>query len=82
MTLTMIVEMPQNSTLKYELNKATNRLKLDRPLNQPVPYSYGFVENTLEGDGDPIDIFSGIVSDRSGPELLDKFYYLLLCIYG
>lgn len=57
MILTAIIEMPQNSIFKYELNKVTNRLKLDRTLNQPVPYSYGFVPDTLCEDGDPIDLF-------------------------
>ena len=57
MKLTAIIEMPQGSIFKYEINKKTNRLKLDRPLNQPVPYSYGYIENTLEEDGDPIDLF-------------------------
>jgi inorganic pyrophosphatase len=57
MQITMIVEIPQGERFKYEMNKATKRLKLDRPLNQPVPYSYGFIESTLEEDSDPIDIF-------------------------
>lgn len=52
-----IVEMPQGSTLKYEMDKADSTLMLDRVLNQPVPYNYGFVPNTLCGDGDPLDVF-------------------------
>lgn len=57
MQVTMITEMPQGERFKYEMNKSTKRLKLDRPLNQPVPYNYGFIEWTLEEDGDPIDCF-------------------------
>lgn len=52
------VEMPQGSILKYEIDKITGCLIVDRMLNQPVPYNYGcFLENTLCGDGDPLDVF-------------------------
>lgn len=52
-----IIEMPQGSVLKYEMDKDTGTLILDRVLNQPVPYNYGFVPFTLCGDGDPLDVF-------------------------
>lgn len=57
MKIKAIVEMPANSTFKYEQDKETGTLKLDRPLNQPVPYNYGFFPGTLEKDGDPLDVF-------------------------
>ena len=52
-----IIEMPQGTTLKYEVNKHDGTLHLDRVLNQPVPYNYGFIPHTLCGDGDPLDVF-------------------------
>ena len=58
MILTMVVEMPMGSTWKYEEDKRDGRLVLDRPLNQPVPYNYGYIEGgNLCDDGDPIDCF-------------------------
>jgi inorganic pyrophosphatase len=58
-----VVEMPQGTSMKYEVDKETGQLVLDRPLNQPVPYNYGYIPGTLCGDGDPLDIF--IVCDES-----------------
>jgi inorganic pyrophosphatase len=57
MLITAIIEMPQGTSLKYEVDKQTGQLLLDRPLNQSIPYNYGFIPKTLCGDGDPLDIF-------------------------
>ncbi len=57
MNLTAIVEIPAGSLFKYELNKETGLLKLDRPLNQFVPCNYGYFPETLSPDGDPADVF-------------------------
>lgn len=58
MILTMCVEMSQNTTWKMEHDKTRDYIRIDRPLNQPVPYSYGYIEgNNLCEDGDPIDCF-------------------------
>ena len=58
MILTMIVEMPQNTTFKMEHDKFNNCIKIDRLLNQPVPYNYGYIEGgNLCEDNDPIDCF-------------------------
>lgn len=51
------IEIPAGSRYKYELDKDSNQLILDRPLNQEIPYNYGFIPNTLCGDGDPLDVF-------------------------
>lgn len=63
MNVTAIIEIPQGSYCKYEQNKEDGSLILDRILNQPVPYNYGFIPNTLCGDGDPLDVF--VVCDES-----------------
>jgi inorganic pyrophosphatase len=52
-----IVEMPKGSSYKYEVNKEDGGLKLDRPLNQSIPFNYGFIPETLCQDGDPLDVF-------------------------
>lgn len=56
-TLTVIVEIPKGSRNKYEMDKATGRIRLDRMLFSSVHYptDYGYIEGTLGGDGDPLD---------------------------
>lgn len=53
-----IIEIPQGSKAKYELDKASGMLKLDRILasNLRYPFHYGFIPQTLWPDGDPLDI--------------------------
>ena len=53
-----VVECPKGSTIKYELDKETGFIKLDRVLYSAVHYpgDYGFVPKTLYEDGDPLDI--------------------------
>lgn len=53
-----VIEIPKGSKLKYELDKATGLLVLDRVLHSAVHYpaNYGFVPQTHAGDGDPLDV--------------------------
>ena len=53
-----IIEIPMNTKNKYEIDKARNRIKLDRVLYSQMTYpaEYGYIENTLADDGDPLDI--------------------------
>ena len=53
-----IVEIPKGSKVKYELDKATGLLYLDRVLHSAVHYpaNYGFLPQTYCDDGDPLDI--------------------------
>jgi inorganic pyrophosphatase len=53
----VLIEIPQGSRNKYEVDHATGRIKLDRMLftSTRYPADYGFVEDTLGGDGDPLD---------------------------
>lgn len=53
-----IIEIPKDSKQKYEVDKESGMLKLDRFLYSAVHYpgDYGFVPQTLWHDGDPIDI--------------------------
>lgn len=53
----VFVEIPKGSRMKYELDKKTGRIRLDRVLFSSVHYpaDYGFITDTLAGDGDPLD---------------------------
>jgi inorganic pyrophosphatase len=53
----VFVEIPRGSRNKYELDHRTGRLRLDRTLFTATQYpgDYGFVEDTLGEDGDPLD---------------------------
>lgn len=53
-----IIEIPKNTRAKYELDKETGMLKLDRVLYAAMyyPANYGFIPQTFCDDGDPLDI--------------------------
>jgi len=53
-----VVEIPRGGTMKYELDKPTGMLRLDRVLHSAVhfPANYGFIPQTLGEDDDPLDI--------------------------
>jgi inorganic pyrophosphatase len=53
-----IVEIPMGSSVKYELDKRTGLLKMDRVLYSAVyyPANYGFIPQTLAEDDDPLDV--------------------------
>jgi inorganic pyrophosphatase len=56
-TLTVKIEIPQGSSVKYEQDEATGELMIDRlmPTAMSYPVNYGFVPNTHGQDGDPLD---------------------------
>lgn len=56
--VTTIVEIPRDSTNKYEYDRNLQVFVLDRVLHSPVHYpgDYGFIAQTLAQDGDPLDI--------------------------
>ncbi|MFF3491948.1 inorganic diphosphatase [Streptomyces sp. NPDC002795] len=53
----VIVEIPQGSRNKYEMDHDLGRIRLDRMLftSTQYPADYGYIEGTLGGDGDPLD---------------------------
>ncbi len=55
---TSVVEIPMGSSVKYELDKETGLLRLDRILYSAVyyPANYGFIPQTLAEDDDPLDV--------------------------
>jgi inorganic pyrophosphatase len=54
----MIVEIPKNSTNKYEYDGKLGVFRLDRSLYSPMHYpgDYGFIPGTLAEDNDPLDV--------------------------
>ncbi len=57
MQFDVTIEIPKGQRNKYELDHETGRIRLDRTLftSTQYPADYGFVENTLGLDGDPLD---------------------------
>jgi len=53
-----VIEIPKGSSNKYELDKSSGLLKLDRVLSSAVyyPANYGFIPQTLAEDDDPLDV--------------------------
>ena len=58
MEFTAVIEIPMGSSVKYELDKKTGLLKLDRILYSAVyyPANYGFIPQTFAEDDDPLDV--------------------------
>jgi inorganic pyrophosphatase len=55
----VIIEIPMNSEpVKYEVDKASGAIFVDRVLTTPMRYpcNYGYIPRTLSGDGDPADV--------------------------
>lgn len=54
----VVIEIPQGSNVKYELDKRSGFILVDRFLYTAMhyPFNYGFVPQTLEEDGDPVDV--------------------------
>ena len=57
-TVNALIEIPQGSRSKYEVDKATGLLRLDRVIYSSFQYpiNYGFIPQTLGQDSDPLDI--------------------------
>ncbi len=57
MEFDVTIEIPKGQRNKYEVDHSTGRIRLDRMLftSTRYPADYGFVEDTLGGDGDPLD---------------------------
>lgn len=57
MEFDVTVEIPKGSRNKYEVDHETGRVRLDRYLytSMQYPADYGYIENTLGEDGDPLD---------------------------
>jgi inorganic pyrophosphatase len=58
LTVNALIEIPQGSRSKYEVDKDSGLLKLDRVIYSSFhyPVNYGFIPQTLAKDNDPLDI--------------------------
>lgn len=71
MEFDVTIEIPRGQRNKYEVDHETGRIRLDRYLYTPMAYpaDYGFIEDTLGDDGDPLDamvllpqpVFPGVI---------------------
>lgn len=54
----VIVEIPQGSAVKYEVDKESGYVMVDRFLHTSMnfPFNYGFIPHTMADDGDPVDV--------------------------
>jgi inorganic pyrophosphatase len=54
----VVIEIPRGSKVKYELDKPSGQLRVDRILYSSVMYpaNYGFLPRSYCGDGDPLDV--------------------------
>lgn len=72
---TAVVEIPKNSKIKYELDKETGLIVLDRILHTSTHYpaSYGFIPRTYGDDKDPLDVLI-LCSETIAPATLVDCY--------
>lgn len=70
-----VIEIEKGSKKKYEMDKQTGMLILDRILytSTHYPANYGFIPRTFADDGDPLDVLV-ICSEPIGPMVLVKVY--------
>ena len=68
----VLIEIPRGSRNKYEVDHRTGRMRLDRTLftSTQYPADYGFIENTLGADGDPLDALVMLPGDPLFPGVL------------
>lgn len=72
MEFDVLIEVPRGSRNKYEVDHETGRIRLDRVLFTATQYplDYGYVEDTLGADGDPLDALVIIYGDPLFPGVL------------
>ncbi len=70
-----VIEISKGSKMKYELDKETGMLKLDRVLHTSTHYpaNYGFIPKTFADDNDPLDVLV-LCSERIEPMALVRCY--------
>ena len=70
-----VIEIPQGSKKKYELDKETGFIILDRVLHTSTHYpaNYGFIPRTYGDDGDPLDVLV-LCSESMDPLTLVRAY--------
>ena len=74
-----VIEIEKGSKKKYELDKETGMIILDRILytSTHYPANYGFIPRTLADDGDPLDVLV-LTSEAIDPLVLVKCYPIVV----
>ena len=70
-----VIEVPKGSKKKYELDKETGMIRLDRVLytSTQFPSNYGMIPRTLSKDGDPLDVLV-LCSEELDPGVLVRCF--------
>lgn len=65
LNLKVTIEIPKNSNIKYEYDRKTKQISVDRILygSDHYPQNYGFIKEALDWDGDELDCL--VISDQS-----------------
>lgn len=74
-SFTAVIEIPKQSKKKYELDKYTGLLRLDRILSSATAYpqNYGFIPRTYADDNDPLDVLV-LCSEVLDPNVMVQCY--------
>lgn len=74
-SFTAVIEIPAGSKKKYELDKRTGLMRLDRILHTSTHYpaNYGFIPRTYADDGDPLDVLV-LCSETLDPSIMVQCY--------
>ncbi|MDT4943647.1 MAG: inorganic pyrophosphatase [Pseudonocardiales bacterium] len=72
MDFDVLIEIPKGSRNKYEIDHSSGRMRLDRTLftSTQYPADYGYIEETLGEDGDPLDALVILLGDPLFPGVL------------
>ena len=72
MEFDVLIEIPRGSRNKYEVDHDTGRMRLDRTLftSTQYPADYGYIEDTLGDDDDPLDALILLHGDPLFPGVL------------
>lgn len=64
LALDIVIEIPKNSKVKYEYNRKTGKISVDRILYGPsaYPQNYGYIPEALDWDGDELDVL--VIADQ------------------
>ena len=70
-----VIEIEKGSKIKYELDKETGLIRMDRILHTSTHYpaNYGFIPRTYSDDNDPLDVLV-LCSEKLGPMTLVRCY--------
>lgn len=62
--LNVTIEIPKNSKIKYEFDRVTGQISVDRILygSNSYPHNYGFIKEALDWDGDELDVL--VIADQ------------------